>query len=68
MVQNGPPVGLWLPSVAWILDFITLAYFAIYYFEHIPKKFDVVSIQYLTLPIFVLVSANMVFFSYTVVT
>jgi len=43
-----------------------MCYFTAFYFQHLPKKSTILSLQYYTFPIFCLVSINMVILGFTV--
>ena len=44
---------------------MVLFYFTIFYFQHFPKQFNLLSLQYLSFPIFCFMSCNMIFFGVT---
>jgi hypothetical protein len=43
-----------------------MCYFTAFYFQHLPKKSTILSLQYYTFPIFCFVSINMVVLGFTV--
>lgn len=43
-----------------------MCYFTAFYFQHLPKKSTILSLQYYTFPVFCLVSINMVVLGFTV--
>lgn len=48
-----------LTRAAWLLDTVALGYFTLFYFQHMGQMKTLVMLQYATLPIFCVVSANM---------
>ena len=53
--------------IVWVIDSAALCYFTVFYFRHLPKKSSILSIQYYSFPIICLLSFNMVFVGFTVV-
>ena len=54
-----------LTSSAWLLDTVAMGYFTLFYFQHIGQMKTLVMLQYATLPIFCIVSANMTIVGFT---
>lgn len=48
-----------------MLDTIALGYFSYFYLQHMSGMKPLLKIQYLTLPLFFLISANMVILGFT---